>query len=65
MSTSTLAAESAAAGPAVRGLRPAVVALVGFGGGVAALWSIRLAFTSDHVDEPEVQAALMTWMVLT
>jgi signal transduction histidine kinase len=33
-------------------------------GGVVAGLSVWLAFESDHVDEPGVQAALMAWMVL-
>jgi signal transduction histidine kinase len=47
--------------PAVRSTRLAV--LVGLGV-VAAGISVWLAFRSDHVDEPGVQAALMSWMVL-
>ena len=33
-------------------------------GGAAAAGSVGLAFKSDHVDQPGVQAALMAWMVL-
>jgi hypothetical protein len=33
-------------------------------GGVVAGLSVWLAFESNHVDQPGIQAALMAWMVL-
>ena len=53
------------AAPAVTG-RPSRGALLGVGiaGCAAAACSVWLAFSSDHVDEPAVQSALMVWMVL-
>ena len=44
--------------------RPVVLVAIGVAGCVAAAISVWLAFTSDHVDEPAVQASLMVWMVL-
>jgi signal transduction histidine kinase len=38
---------------------------IALAGGAAAVCSISLAHTSDHVDEPGVQATLMVWMVLS
>jgi signal transduction histidine kinase len=49
----------------VRGPRPAVLGSIALAGGVAAVCSVWLARTSDHVDEPGVQATLMVWMVLS
>ena len=43
---------------------PAVLYGIGVAGCVAAAISVWLAFNSDHVDQPGVQAALMVWMVL-
>ena len=37
---------------------------VGLAGCAAASCSVWLAFSSDHVDEPAIQSALMVWMVL-
>jgi signal transduction histidine kinase len=54
--------DAAASGvPAVRSIWLAVLVGLGF---LAAGTSVWLAFRSDHVDEPGVQAALMSWMVL-
>jgi signal transduction histidine kinase len=43
---------------------PAVLGAIAVAGGAAAATSVSLAFASDHVDQPGVQATLMVWMVL-
>jgi signal transduction histidine kinase len=49
----------------IRGPSPAVLGSIALAGGAAAACSVSLAHTSDHVDEPGVQATLMVWMVLS
>jgi signal transduction histidine kinase len=49
---------------AVRLVNPGLLFAIGALGCVAAAISVWLAFESDHVDEPAIQAALMAWMVL-
>ena len=44
--------------------RPIVVVTLALAGCAAAATSVWLAFASDHVDEPGINAALMVWMVL-
>src|SRR6478672_7789506 len=44
--------------------RPLVLVTLAIAGGAAAATSVWLAFASDHVDEPGINAALMVWMVL-
>ncbi len=61
VTTAAMAAESLTDVPAARSVWPLVVAVLG---GAAASASVWLAFESDHVDHPGIQAALMAWMVL-
>jgi signal transduction histidine kinase len=56
-----VAAESPIEVPPSRSIWLLVVAVLG---GAAAAASVWLAFESDHVDQPGIQAALMAWMVL-
>jgi signal transduction histidine kinase len=49
---------------AVRPPRPAVLWAIALAGCAASASSIVLALTTDHVNEPGVQAALMVWVVL-
>src|SRR3954454_23010377 len=44
--------------------KPVVVAALAVAGIAAAASSFALALTSDHVNQPGLQAALMTWIVL-
>jgi signal transduction histidine kinase len=46
------------------GPRPALLATIGIAGALAAALSVWLAFVSDHVDEPSIQAGLMVWMIV-
>ncbi len=51
-------------GTDARVVEPAWLVVIAVLGCAAAGTSVWLAFASDHVDEPAVQAALMSWMVL-
>jgi signal transduction histidine kinase len=44
--------------------KPLVLFAIALAGGVAAGLSVVSALTSDHVREPEVQAALIVWVIL-
>lgn len=44
--------------------KPLALVAIGLAGGAAAGISVVSALTSDHVREPEVQAALVVWVIL-
>src|SRR5215218_633020 len=44
--------------------RPSVLGAIAVAGCAAAAWSVWLAFASDHVAEPGLQAALIDWITL-
>ena len=62
-------ASVALAPPADTGLirappKPLVLVAIALAGCAAAGFAVVLALTSDHVREPEVQAALIVWVIL-
>jgi len=62
-------ASVALAPPADTGLirappKPLLLVAIALAGGAAAGFAVVLALTSDHVREPEVQAALIVWVIL-